>query len=127
MIEVTNKMFKNEALPDKLKELKNKAFSSTYLRLSARGYASNNMTLGLKNLQKAIHYDPTIIENNHKKILTRFVHWIHHFNVDNGGLLIKRIFNNLPDECKSLHKNRSIICKLKIMLLLKRIKQNLQF
>ena len=127
MVEVTKRMFEYEALPEKLKELKNEAFSSTYLRLSARCYASDQMMLGLKNLQKAIYYDPTIIENNHKQILTRFVHWIHHFNVDNYGVLIKRIFNNLPDECESLKKNKGVICKLKIMLFLRRIQQNNKF
>jgi glycosyltransferase involved in cell wall biosynthesis len=126
MIEVTKKMFENEALPDKLKKLKNHALSSTYLRLSARSYASNKMMLGMTNLKKAIFYDPTIMENNHKKILTRLVYWIHHFNIDNGSMLIKRILNNLPEECESLkRKNRRIIHKLKIMLFMLRVLRNI--
>ena len=125
MLEVTKKMFEKEALPDQLKELKDKAFSSTYLRLSARCYASDRMALGMKNLQKAIHYDPTIMENNHKKIVNRFVHWIHYFNVDNGSLLIKRIFKNLPEECESLKTDKRTIHKLIIMLFLKRVMKNI--
>jgi glycosyltransferase involved in cell wall biosynthesis len=127
MIEVTKKMFENEALPDKLKELKNHALSSTYLRLSARSYASNNMMLGMTNLQKAIQFDPALIESNHRKILSRFVNWIHYFDLDNGNALIKRIFNNLPDECDSLRDNKNIIYQLKIMLFFKRIKQNIKY
>jgi hypothetical protein len=127
MVEVTRKMFENEALPDKLKELKNYALSSTYLRLSARSYASNKMMLGIRNLKKAIFYDPTIKENNHKKILIRFVHWIYHFNITNSSVLIKRILKNLPKECESLVKNNLIYPKIKIMLFLKRIKQYMKF
>jgi glycosyltransferase involved in cell wall biosynthesis len=127
MIEVTKKMFENKALPDKLKNLKNYALSSTYLRLSARSYASNKMMLGMTNLKKAIFYDPTIIENNHKKILIRFVHWIYHFNIPNGTVLIKRILKNLPEECESIEKKNRIIYEIKIMLLLKRIKQYIKF
>jgi glycosyltransferase involved in cell wall biosynthesis len=126
MIEVNKKMFENEALPDNLKELKNHALSSTYLRLSARSYASNKMMLGMTNLQKAIQFNPALIESNHKTILSRFVNWIHYFDLDNGGALIKRIFNNLPDECESLRDNKNIIRQLKIMLFLKRIKQNIK-
>jgi glycosyltransferase involved in cell wall biosynthesis len=127
MIAVTKKMFENEALPDNLKELKNYALSLTYLRLSARSYASNKMLLGMTNLQKAIQFDPDLIESNHKMILSRFVNWIHYFDLDNGGSLIKRIFNHLPDECETLRDNKNIIRKLKIMLFLKRIKQNIKY
>jgi glycosyltransferase involved in cell wall biosynthesis len=127
MLDVTKNMFENDALPAKLRELKNVAFSSTYLRLSARCYASNNMMLGMENLRKALHYDPTVLDNNHKKILVRFVHWIHHFNVDNTGDLIKRIFDNLPEECESLKKNRFIIIRVKILLFLRQIKEHKNF
>jgi glycosyltransferase involved in cell wall biosynthesis len=127
MIEVTQKMFDNEALPDDLKKLKNHAFSSTHLRLSARSYASNKMMLGMTNLQKAVQFDPALIENNHKKILKRFVNWIHYFDLENGNVLIKKILNNLPDECKSLRNRRIIILQLKFMLFLKRVKQNIRY
>jgi hypothetical protein len=127
MIDVTKKMFENEALPDNLKELKNCALSSTYLRLSSRSYASNKMLLGMTNLKKAICYDPTLIEKNHKKILIRLVYWIHHLNIDNGNVLIKRIMNNLPEECESLKKrHRRIFYKLKIMLFMIRVMQNVK-
>jgi glycosyltransferase involved in cell wall biosynthesis len=127
MIEVTKKMFENEALPDKLKQIKNHALSSTYLRLSARSYASNNMMLGMTNLKKAISYDPTLIESNYKKILSRFVNWIHYFDLDNGGAVIKKILNNLPDECEPLRENKNVVRQLKIMLFLKRIKLNIKY
>lgn len=127
MIEVSKKMFGNKALPDKLKELRNDVLSTTYLRLSARCYASNNMSLGKENLQKAIHYDRRIIENNQKKILTYFVNWIRNFDVTNVNDLIKQITKNLPDECKALLNNTNLYSKLKFMIFLGQLKQNTKF
>jgi hypothetical protein len=81
----------------------------------------------MTNLKKAISYDPTLIESNYKKILSRFVNWIHYFDLDNGGALIKKILNNLPDECEPLRENKNVVRQLKIMLFLKRIKLNIKY
>jgi hypothetical protein len=72
---VLDKFFSQQELPEYLRSYKNKAYASALIHAAAFAYLSEEYDRAECDLAEAIHLNPTLVENNYKRLIELLVGW----------------------------------------------------
>lgn len=106
MLAVLDKVFNQPDLPESWKVMQNEAYAAAYVRSAARAYHADLFELAKGDLSSAAQLDPHLMEDNGSRLAEIFSGWAVAPMVKDPLAYLEKVYMNLPDELKAMHKNR---------------------
>lgn len=112
---VLDKFFAMPDMPDKLVSLKTQLYAYTYLTSACQEYAASQVEIARQHMERAIELDPTLLDNQGKKIFEMVLMWSLPHMTDNPITYIKTAFENLPEIAIKARERKSEAMKIVAM------------
>lgn len=106
MLDVLDKIFNANDLPDSWYPYRDQAYASAYLRSAARAYHANELIDARSDLDEALRLNPNLLESEGEKLANHFAGWANSPLVNDPVKYLNRIYGNLPDSAGILRRRR---------------------
>jgi glycosyltransferase involved in cell wall biosynthesis len=102
-------IFANPMFSKKLSMSKEHVYSRFYLNMAWLAYDSGLLPEGASDLNRAVEFDPLLVDNQGEKILVSMLDYSQYFLVQAPFAFIDRVFEGLPQNLKFLKKSRNLV------------------
>ena len=94
------KFYSKNDIPEKIVELKERAFAFTYLRSAMRGYIYKNFILGKEDFANAIEIYPQLLNPPHQELCRYLVSWSKYPIIKDENQFVNELRDNLPEKAQ---------------------------
>jgi hypothetical protein len=103
---VLEKVYSDPGLPEEWLALKDRAYSSAYLRAAIQAFRMDDTQEGAEALAEAVRLDPELLAKNGDVLADRLIGLSDSPKVQNRLPFLELIYNNLPESLSDLKSQR---------------------